>query len=137
MELIRRDTDYAVRALLAISLAEHLVTVADIADDVDAPPDFLHKILRKLGKAGIVSAKRGVKGGFVLEKKTNEISLLDVVEAVQGRIALNRCLVDSQACSMIKKCSVRKRLEVAQDGLKKLLRDITLDELLITGKDGR
>jgi Rrf2 family protein len=60
---------------------------------------YLFKIMPTLTRAGIITSQRGVGGGYILAKDPAEISLLDVIEAIEGPIRLNRCLIDEQFCS--------------------------------------
>ncbi len=78
--------------------------VEEIAQARDVPRSFLAKILQKLKHANIVESFRGVKGGFVLARKPAEISLLDVIEAIQGVVSLNVCTVDQMACDRSGDC---------------------------------
>ncbi len=85
---------------------EKLHMITDIAKKQDMPKSFVAKILQKLAKAKIVSSTRGVNGGFALRKTPSEITLLHVIEAVQGPIFINSCMVDNKRCSRRSLCSV-------------------------------
>jgi len=104
---ITRETDYAVRCILYLSEAPGKVAMAgEIAEAMKIPKSFLAKILQKLTKADLVTSFRGVKGGVRLAKKPEEISLLDVIETIEGDVGLNICAVNERACGRSKKCSV-------------------------------
>ena len=98
--LIKSDTDYAMRMLVSLALREgnSPVTAADLTEGQNIPVDFAYKILQKLRRANIIKSFKGVNGGFSLAKKPCDISLLDVVDAVQGRILLRHCLIDDDNC---------------------------------------
>ena len=131
MELIRRETDYAVRALLAIASSDgRIVPTAEIAKKQEVPYTFLQKILRKLVEAGIISVKRGTAGGFSLARPPLDVTLLEITESVQGPIALNRCFLGEGKCPIQKECSVRVQLVGAHEGIRELLAEVTLQELL-------
>ena len=70
------------------------------------PKSFLAKIFQLLAKAGIVSSTRGVKGGFQLTRSPKDISLRDVIEAIQGPYLINVCAVDGEQCGLSDNCSV-------------------------------
>ena len=72
----------------------------------------------------------GSKGGFRLSKEPSKISLLEIIEAIQGRIRLNRCLLSKDACDRQKSCPVRAKLTALQQCINRRLGAITLDELL-------
>jgi Rrf2 family protein len=104
---ITRETDYAIRCLLYLSRKQDEITMGDeIAGEMDIPKSFLAKILQKLARAKIVKSYRGVKGGFQLAKRPDKINLLNVIEAIEGPIAMNICAVDKKMCSLSNKCSV-------------------------------
>lgn len=130
MELVRRDADYAVRALVMIACEDGFAQASEIARTQDVPFDFLQKILRKLKSAGIVKAKRGAGGGFMLSRPTRDIGLLSVIEAVQGPIAINRCFLGRDKCPRQKACPVHDRLKVVQKSIRELLAEVTLEELI-------
>ena len=95
--MITRKTDYAIRCVLHLAEAgKDVLMVNEIAKEQDIPKSFLAKILQKLAKAGIVESLRGVKGGFRLAKKPEDISLLDVVELMEGPVAMNVCAADKR-----------------------------------------
>ncbi|HEX8947629.1 MAG TPA: Rrf2 family transcriptional regulator [Dissulfurispiraceae bacterium] len=104
---ITRETDYAVRCVLFLAGREDEVSMIDgISKGMCVPKSFLAKILQKLTRAGIVKSYRGVKGGFQLAKKPGEISLLDVIEAIQGPVVMNVCALDDKLCQFSKTCAV-------------------------------
>lgn len=104
---ITRETDYAIRCVLHLSESSHEITMVDeIARARSIPKSFLAKILQKLTKAKIVKSFRGVNGGFQLAKRPKEINLLDVIEAIEGTVAMNRCAIDKRMCSFSNSCSV-------------------------------
>ncbi len=104
---ITRETDYAMRCILYLSgQPKKVVMVDEISREMGTPKSFLAKILQKLVKAGIVNSFRGVKGGFQLNREPKDINLLDVIEAIEGVVALNACAVDSSVCSFSGTCGV-------------------------------
>jgi Rrf2 family protein len=104
---ITRQTDYAIRCVLYLSGTEGAIIMADeISQAMCIPKSFLAKILQKLTKAGVVTSFRGVKGGFRLAKKPKQISLLDIIEAIEGPAAMNRCALDPSTCNFSSTCTV-------------------------------
>jgi Rrf2 family protein len=116
---IRRETDYAIRCVLYLSGSpDEVVMVNEIARAKRIPKSFLSKILQKLARAGIVRSIRGVKGGFRLAKGPESISILDVIEAIEGPVVMNHCAIDKRLCSLSNSCSahpvwvnVRRKVE--------------------------
>lgn len=104
---ITRETDYAIRCVCYLAGKKNEVTMMDeIARSKTIPKSFLAKILQRLAKAKIVKSYRGVKGGFQLVRKPKEINLLDVIEAIEGPVAMNRCAIDKRMCNLSDTCSV-------------------------------
>ena len=88
---ISSKADYALLAVLHVGQAHGArLTIDQIAKGDVIPRDFLAKILRELAGAGILKSFAGMKGGYQLARRPNQISMLEVIEAVDGPVALNR-----------------------------------------------
>ncbi|PKM76910.1 MAG: Rrf2 family transcriptional regulator [Firmicutes bacterium HGW-Firmicutes-15] len=97
---INQASDYGFRAVLYLAQAGTKVVEAQtIAQNEVVPMRYLLKIMPSLIKAGIVRSQRGVGGGYALARDPRDITLLDVIEAIEGPIRLNRCLLDEGYCS--------------------------------------
>jgi len=105
---ITRQADYAVRAVLHLARNndQRLATSA-IAEEQHIPPSFLAKIVSQLSIAGLLSTSRGAHGGVTLAREPGEISLLEVVEAIDGPILINACVDESASCSLEEECPLR------------------------------
>lgn len=132
---ITRETDYAIRCILHMSEEPERVSVVDeISKSKNIPKSFLAKILQRLVKAGIVFSLRGVKGGFHLAKEPKDISLLTVIEAIEGPISINKCVLDKRICNLTGSCTVHPVwLEIRREIEEKLSKK-TFDELLAKSK---
>jgi Rrf2 family protein len=106
--------------------------VNDISKENDIPRNFLAKILQKLAKAGLVRSFRGVKGGFQLSRRTSEITLLRVIEAIQGPVFLNKCFVNQKACSRRKECTVHPLWNIMAECVTERLGNCSIEILLRT-----
>ena len=98
---ITRQADYAVRAVLYLAKLgpDQRAATSQIALDQQIPPSFLAKIVSQLSVAGLLQTSRGARGGVSLARKPAEISLLEVVEAIDGPILLNECVAGNGACT--------------------------------------
>lgn len=104
---ISRGTDYAIRCVLFLAGRPGRISmVEEIASGMNIPRSFLAKILQKLTRAGIVESFRGIRGGFRLGKQSEQISLFDIIDAMQDSLALSMCAVDKKACSLSCSCAV-------------------------------
>ena len=94
-------TGYAVLALACLHGSEdRWVLAQEIADRTNVPKPYLHKILHALGKSGVIQTKRGYRGGMALSRPSSEISVFEVVQAVEGRKWKDRCLLGLAECPM-------------------------------------
>ena len=104
---ITRETDYAIRCVLHLSKdPDKVIMVDSIARDKKIPKSFLAKILQKLSKAGIVKSFRGVNGGYQLDKHPSEVSLLNIIESIEGPVVMNECAMNKKICDMSDSCTV-------------------------------
>lgn len=127
---ITRQTDYAVRCVLYLSKEyDRMASVSEISKHMHIPKSFLAKILQGLVKAGIVESSRGIKGGFQLAKGPKEISLLDVIEAIEGPVAMNRCAIDKRLCNLSNTCSVHPVWIEIRKEVEKRLRHYSFEKL--------
>lgn len=131
---LNQATDYAFRAVLHLANLppDEVVAAQAIAAREEIPMRFLLKIMRSLTRAGIVKSFRGVEGGYALAKPPGAITLLDVVEAVEGPIYINRCLLDQQYCSKhwANRCVIHHILEGIQTNLLQQLGSHNFGQLL-------
>jgi Rrf2 family protein len=107
---ITRQADYAVRAVLYLANRGPLqrTSTAAIGRQQHIPVTFLAKIMSQLSAAGIVHTLRGAHGGVCLGRPAAEISLLDIVETVDGPMLLNECVADPNQCPFGSQCAVHQ-----------------------------
>ncbi|MBC8332920.1 MAG: Rrf2 family transcriptional regulator [Anaerolineae bacterium] len=106
---ITRQADYAVRAvyyLTTLGPGKRAAT-SKIAEKQHIPASFLAKIVSQLSVAGLLHTSRGARGGVSLARDPQEISLLDIVEAIDGPILLNECVGDEGVCTFDETCPMR------------------------------
>lgn len=122
---ITRQADYAIRAVLYVAKlgANQRAATRQIAEEQHIPPSFLAKIISQLSIAGLLQTSRGARGGVTLAKQPDEISLLEVVEAIDGPIMLNECVIDEKACTFGEVCPLRSVWCNAQDDIIARLRN--------------
>src|SRR5512146_775887 len=106
---ITRQADYALRAMLYLAQLEptQRAATSQIADEQHIPPSFLAKIISQLSIAGLIHTSRGARGGVSLARIPEEISILEVVEAIDGPISLNECTHSASACPFGETCPLR------------------------------
>ncbi len=132
MELTRKG-EYAIRGIvhLATRPDDQVCLLSDIAAAVDVPPTFLAKIFQQFSKIGLVKSYRGTGGGFVLGRTPDQITLLEVVEAVEGPIIPNRCVVKQGDCPRDTTCNVHPVWVNVQLQVRDILGKVTLEDLAV------
>ncbi len=134
MEISRR-TDYGVRVIVDLTALPKngRASTQEIAERQNIPAPFLAKIISQLSMSGLVSTYRGSSGGVSLARPASQITLLEVIEALDGPVRLNRCVIEPSACPRDDHCPVHVIWAKAQADLTDLLGDTTFDELASTG----
>lgn len=128
---ISRAGEYGVLGLLHLvrQPAGQPVMIDAVSRDEDIPKSFLAKIFQDLARSGILRSQRGAGGGFTLARPADGITILEVIEAIDGKIALQRCLGDAPECEKRDGCALCFLFEEAQDRLKEVFSRTTLAEL--------
>src|SRR5688572_30473194 len=121
---ITRQADYAVRAVLHLAQIKNgdRAATSTVAKEQHIPPSFLAKIISQLSIAGLLHTSRGARGGVMLARDPKDITLLEVVEAIDGPIQLNECVADDGICSFDGDCPIRMVWCEAQEELVARLR---------------
>jgi Rrf2 family protein len=132
---ITRQADYAVRAVLYLTSLgpNQRAATSTVAQNKRIPPSFLAKIISQLSIAGLLHTSRGARGGVSLARDPKEISLLDVVEAIDGPILLNDCVGGASTCTFVDECPLHPIWCEAQEKLVIRLRETKFDGL-VNGK---
>lgn len=128
---LTRASDYAVRVMIHLAGLPpgSRVSREVLAEAGDIPAHFLSKIMQTLARAGLIVSHRGVTGGFSLARPAGELTMLEVVEAVQGPIWLNQCVNPGQPCRRQGWCAAHRLWVEAQDAVIRVLRSATLEDL--------
>jgi len=117
--------------VLASEYGRGPVTLDSVCARRDLPKQYLVKIFSSLAKANLVEATRGKKGGYALSRAPEDITVLNVVEAVQGRIVLNLCQFDPPKCDELD-CALRPMWAKLQETVRRELSSVTLASCLRT-----
>lgn len=129
---ITRAGEYGVLGLMHLARGHpgQRAMIDEMSRQEGIPKSFLAKIFQNLAKAGLVRSVRGSGGGFALAKSPAEISVLEIVEAVEGRIVFQRCKQDKPECEHVGGCALCSLFERAQDGVKDVLTRTSLRDLI-------
>lgn len=129
---VSRRVDYALRAAIYLARQdpERAASVTEISSTEAIPKKFLEKIIQDLIHAGLVRSRRGAHGGYLLSRPASEISFKEVMEAVEGPIALNVCVGDPHVCSVSTTCGMQHIWAEGQRRLIDYFASTKLTELL-------
>ena len=127
MNILRKNTDYALRIMgnLAGNYGQGSVSVRMLARQEDVSYQFACKILQKLQGAGLVESAMGPAGGYQLCREPGKITMLDVIQTMQGNITVNRCTDKNDNCPRQANCPVSSKLCQLQQCVDEFLRGVT------------
>lgn len=134
---LTREAEYGLLAMAFIAARPdgQLAYRREIAEHHNIPREFLAKVLQKLSKKGVIKSHRGTRGGYRLVRGPAEVSLAEIVQAVDGPMALVECARQGGDCPQFDGCTLREALWELQDNLLKVLESVTLADL--AGRLGR
>lgn len=106
MKLLSQGSQYAISAIIALSKQPkgRTISAADLAKPLNCPAAYLSQILSKLKPAGIIKSQRGLKGGVYLGRAPEDISLLEVIDAIDGTDFFENCFLGIKGCGYIEPC---------------------------------
>jgi len=131
---ITQEADYGIRVVVYLCKLGYGEKVESkvISQEEGIPLRFLLKLLRKLIKVDILRSYRGVKGGYAINKLPEQINLKDVIEAIDGPICVNRCVIEPKFCNMKRSgiCIVHRAMTKVQKNLNAELESINFKQLV-------
>lgn len=129
--MLSRKTDYALRAITYLMLnQESRLPTRIVAEKLGIPYKFLTQIFLELVRKGILTSQRGSRGGMSVRKKPEEISLLDIIEAVEGPFSFHQCLSDQHHdCFFSNGCPIKEKLADVEKETIRILKETTLDKI--------
>ena len=130
---ITQEADYGLRivSFLADQSLNQRYEAKIVASQMQIPLRFTLKIMRKLCRAGILNSFRGVGGGYSIAKDLADISIKEIIEVIDGDIAINRCLEEENNCTRLgdERCVISKHLLAAQELMAEKLESATFDKI--------
>ena len=128
-------TDYAVVLATHLAAVEGPHAARDLAVQTQIPEPTASKVLKKLARAGVVVSQRGAKGGYALARSAEQIGVNEVIEAIEGPIAVTECLDDTtdSFCEYETHCGVRANWQRINVAVHKALSEITLADMALPG----
>jgi len=131
---ITQEADYALRIVALLAVKDDLADANTIADEVGITQRFALKILRKLSLGEMVSSKKGASGGYKLARSAEEITLKDIIELIDGEIAISKCLAHNHICSKQGEnknaCKIHRIFDAINKDLVEKLEKITIASVI-------
>jgi Rrf2 family protein len=127
--MISQTAEYALRSAVVLGSSAGPLTTRQIAEQTRVPAGYLSKVLQALGRAGVVQAQRGLYGGFVLARPLDELTILDVINAVDPLERIDHCPL-GLAAHRARLCALHRRLDEGIAQIEELFAGTTIEQLL-------
>lgn len=128
---LSKKVDYALIAVrhLATHRHESSLSASDIAQVYGISAPLLQKVLQRLAKHGLLTARHGSSGGYQLARHPNDISALDIISAVDGPVVITSCVTSHGNCDQSLTCTVREPLRRVNESIAQVLRSVTISQM--------
>lgn len=128
---VTKLTDYATVVLTVLAARPgEVLSASELAEHAGLEPPTVSKLLKPLAQAGLVEGLRGVHGGYRLARSAGTITLIEIVEAMEGPLAITECSQDHGQCGIAHQCGVRSNWRLINDVVADALRGVTLAQML-------
>src|SRR5215469_2958139 len=127
-----KRADYGLMAIhyIASHSEDGAVSAKRIAEEFYIPQERLAKILQRLAKKKLITSHNGPKGGYVLTRSAEDITIGQVVRALEGPVRIVSCMVENDDCPQFSRCNLRGPVQKIQTSISSLLDTMTLSELV-------
>jgi len=136
---LTRAADYGVRVMVSLAAqpVDARVLLPALAEATEAPESFLSKVLQALTRAGFISSRRGQAGGFAILERGKQASMREVIEAIDGPLCLNVCLMKGRSCARKAWCPAHPVWVQAQEAMLRVLGGARIAEMAAQKTEGR
>ena len=130
MKLVSQGAQYSISAIIALSKKEHgkAVSASELARTLDCPAAYLSQLLAKLKKPGILKSQRGLNGGVLLAKPVKDITVYEVIVAIDGDTFFKNCFMGIEGCGHIEPCPFHYFWSSQREKIKKWLMDTNFED---------
>jgi Rrf2 family protein len=128
---LSKKADYALMAMrhLAMRADAGSASAREIAEHYDIPVELLAKVLQRLVRKGLLTSHQGTRGGYVLSRGATLISVADVIQAIDGPVAVTACASETETCEQYDKCGIRDPLWRIKERILSALATCSIHEL--------
>lgn len=134
MVRLSKKVEYGLIAIRYIALQRNgeVVTAKEIADRHRIPYELVAKVLQRLARAGLITSQQGVRGGYMLAKNPNEVSIAMVINAIEGiPPAIAQCMAEGpESCEVFNNCTIKSPLTKVQANIDQAFRTMTLAQIV-------
>jgi Rrf2 family protein len=138
--MFSKSCEYALRAVIHLCMETNngsRLNIKEIAGKIDTPEPFTAKILQVLARQGVISSQKGPGGGFYIDPNAAPIPVIDVIDAIDGKNALERCGLGLKACADDHPCPIHDEFMAYRNNLKNAVTNKTVQELAVGVKEGK
>ena len=138
--MLSNTSKYALRAVIYLALyasAEKKIGIREIAEKLEIPTPFLGKILQNLAKHQILDSSKGPHGGFCLKKPAMDISLMEIIEVIDGAGLFDTCVIRTTKCSYDAPCSIHDKMAPLRSEMKSLFLTESIADLVTEFRNGK
>jgi len=131
--IFSKSFGYAIRSVLYVAIMRNekrYVQVEEVASKLAVPRHFMGKVMKKLAKEKILVSTKGPSGGFILNEHTLNMSLMSLIEIIDGVEIFDSCALRSKECNALSPCPMHFQLETVKHNLKSILSDTTIGNLI-------
>lgn len=126
---LSKKADYALIAITHLTLKSGSSSAREIAEQFDIPVELLAKVLQRMTRRGLLTSQQGTRGGYQLARAASGISIADVIQAIDGPVAVTACSSHAERCGQFAKCNVRDPLWKIREIIVSALMATTVSEL--------
>lgn len=131
--MFSKACEYGIRALTVIAMAgkeDKKIGIKEVCKSAQTPESFTAKILQNLVKRKVLNSQKGPSGGFYISQNLEDITLYDIVEAIDGKSIFSQCGLGLAACNANKPCPMHYQFEVVRNELNAMCKNNTLQDLV-------
>ena len=126
-------TDYGTVIMTTLAQSDTRRSATDLAAATTLPADAARKVLKDLARAGLVQSERGAHGGYALARPATDISVTQIIEAIEGPIALTECSIHDHRCDIEQSCGTRGNWHLINRAVRMALKQVSLADLAMPG----
>src|SRR5215471_740807 len=128
---LSKKADYALMAMKHLAQKRDVSSTSarEIAEQYDIPIELMAKVLQRLVRMGLLASTQGTRGGYTLGRPASSITVVDVIEAIDGPLTVTACSTEKHDCDQFSKCSIRDPLWQIRERIAAALGTVTIEEI--------